>query len=389
MKPLNARTIRTFFFLSLGLFGVNTGNAALPLLDLAQLVAKVSPSVVSIQSTRFVDAHAEYAQFLESLTFPDSPRGKDLKAASSKQVALGSGFVVLTADAMTKSQGMDLVEAFVLTNHHVINGAQEIELMFAGSTLRFQAMVVGSDSIADIAVLKARIPANLKALRLASSKECKVGEAVFAIGNPFGLGHTVTAGILSAKDRSLGIGRIDRYLQTDAAINFGNSGGPLFNQNGEVIGMNTLVRADAHGIGFAIPSDTIQKMIPILQKGQAITRTWLGLNVEAAHSANRSFYKISNENYDGSGVVVTKVYTGSPAAKIGLKEGDLVKSFHKDNAQIPLRSPLELKDWVESLSVGEEVELLVRRQDKTMIAKMKVEVLPTRLRKSDFYYESF
>jgi serine protease Do len=363
------------------------GEAALAVLDLSQLVKKVGPSVASIQSTRFVDANVEYSRFLD-LT-GGSRNSAPAAKGGAKQVALGSGFVVLAGNEVSKSQGIELREAYLLTNSHVIKGAQEIEILFAGSSVRFQAVVVGADSIADIAVLKARIPASVESLKFAASRECQVGEAVFAIGNPFGLGHTVTAGILSAKDRSLGIGRIDRYLQTDAAINFGNSGGPLFNKNGEVIGMNTLVRADARGIGFAIPSDTIQKMLPALQKGQAVARAWLGLAVEASHTANRKFYKVSDDPDSLNGVIITKVFQGSPADVIGLKTGDLVVSYTQENKQIPLRSPLELKDWVESLQPGQEAELIIRRQSKVMLAKIKVEALPETYKQAESYYESY
>jgi len=377
------------------LSSVLSSAAAVAMMDLSDLVGLVSPSVVSVQSTSFVtEKNAAYSRYLDQFILaPQSKKKVDLKSPSQqKQIALGSGFVVLKGEGKSQSQGVELQEVYILTNHHVIEGAKDIEVLIAGSSFRFESRVVGSDSVSDVAVLIARLPIDIRALPLADSTKIKVGEGVFAIGNPFGLGHTVTSGIISAKDRSLGIGRIDRYLQTDAAINFGNSGGPLFNKVGEVIGMNTLVRADAHGIGFAIPSDTLKKLIPSLQKGQKPARSWLGLSVERLSPALANFYKVNASDFASSrtGVLITHVFSGSPAASINLQEGDFVSSYLKDGEQRPLQSPWELKDWIESMPPGQEVELIVYRNGKKLLAKMKVAPLNTQPETSEVdYYEIY
>lgn len=367
-------------------------QAAAVVSSLSELVAKVSPSVVSIQTTRFVESSTFYTHYVESFLSPPaatSPKSnKGIQGIATKQqTALGSGFVVLATNEVSEAQGIKLRDVFLLTNHHVIAGAQGIEIQLAGSQLRFQAVIVGSDAVSDVAVLKSRLPASIQPLEMGASKDVKVGESVFAIGNPFGLGHTVTSGIISAKDRSLGLGGMDRYLQTDAAINFGNSGGPLFNDRGQVIGMNTLIRADAHGIGFAIPSDEIKKIVPSLQKGQALARTWIGIQARLAQAAWLAQYNLKSEGVGG--VLVTGIYKGSPAAEAGLKEGDLIREIKTGEHSNVVHHPLEIKDWVESYPAGDTVEMIVQRGEKTFLARVKVDKLPEAILKNAGVYESY
>jgi serine protease Do len=305
--------------------------------ELADLIDSVAPSVVNIQSIQGASKNARGA------------------------VALGTGFVV----GVEASQ-----RAYVLTNSHVIASATEIEVLTTLSTERFLAKVVGQDASNDIAVLEVTLPRAIKPLTLGSSQKLRVGERVFAIGNPFGLGHTVTDGILSARDRSLGIGRIDQYLQTNTAINFGNSGGPLFNMKGEVVGMNTLVKTDAQGIGFAIPSDVIVKVVPALKSGSAPKRAYLGVALVPPSRAWSQVVGTKVELLQASAPLVARVQKGSPADKLGLKSGDQIVEIKIKDSFAPVQGVYELKDWISKHSASDTVEFKIRRASKSWLAKV-------------------
>lgn len=327
--------------------------------DLPKLVEKVSPAVVNIQATQFVKTRASFETYLKQLPAP---------AGTVRQSSLGTGFVV----ASTRGDGRkdDLRSVLILTNRHVIEDAQAIEIqtreVVGGPAKTYPAQLVAIDAQMDLAVLRAQLPARIEPLALGDSDALKPGTSVFAIGNPFGLGHTVTAGILSAKDRSLGVAGADRYLQTDAAINFGNSGGPLFGPRGEVIGMNTLVRVDAQGIGFAIPSNQINKSLPILETSGHAEHAWLGLVAANSTTAYRNLFKI---RADAPGVVITHLVKNGAAHKVGLQEGDFVYAAIRGDKTISLSDISALRDFSDDLKPNEIVELKVLRGPKEFLAK--------------------
>jgi serine protease Do len=267
-----------------------------------------------------------------------------------------------------------------------VQDAAEIEILLAGRSEHFLAKVLARDPRTDIAVLLARLPATIEPLALGDSSRMRVGETVFAIGNPFGLGHTVTAGILSAKDRILGTGRADRYLQTDAAINFGNSGGPLFNAKAEVVGINTLIRADAQGIGFAIPANTVKKWLPALAAKGDLPRAWLGIVVANLSTALRNLYGVADDT--ATGVIVTNLVKGSPAQKLGLEEGDRLTSLRARSQVVALDNVWALRDAIDALSPGDEVEMEIYRRAKRLSGKVKLGRMPTedRLPEGHDYY---
>ena len=368
--------------LGLGLSaGAKTPSAAVAIKQDAfpDLVALVSPAVVNIQTTKLLKT-ASAKGYIATLGNPGVP------GQENYQTSLGSGFVVASTRKGVAKDGSKLQEVLILTNDHVISQADEIEVMTAGNREHFRAVVVAKDPQTDIAVLKTTMPASVVPLKLGSSAALRVGESVFAIGNPFGLGHTVTTGIVSAKDRSLGVGHADRYLQTDAAINFGNSGGPLFNLKGEVIGINTLVRVDAQGIGFAIPSDTVKKLLPILEDGGKVERSWLGIVAANESTALRARYEIQGPSYEG--VIVTHLIKNAPAHKLQLEEGDLITGIGADGQMWPVNTVGNLRDVLESLPPGTESEVRIRRAAKQFMGKMKLEAAPTadRLPEGHDYY---
>jgi serine protease Do len=348
--------------------------------ELPDLVALVSPAVVNIQTTKLLKNTAR-AGYIATLADPGVP------GIENYQTSLGSGFVVASTKRGTSRDGSaKLQEVLILTNDHVISQADEIEVMTAGNRERFRAVVVAKDPQTDIAVLKTVMPASIHPLKLGSSEALRVGESIFAIGNPFGLGHTVTTGIVSAKDRSLGIGRADRYLQTDAAINFGNSGGPLFNMKGEVVGINTLVRVDAQGIGFAIPSDTVKKLLPTLEDNGRVERSWLGIVAANESTALRTRYGIQGPTFEG--VIVTHLVKDAPGHKLELEEGDLITGIGSQGKLWPVTTVTALRDILESLPPGTAVEVRIRRGSKQFLGKMRLEAMPTsdRLPEGHDYY---
>lgn len=294
-------------------------------LNIPELVERVDKGVVNIQAVtlvreRFVDPVFEDYFF----RFYGVPRER-----VRKQPSLGSGFVI-------DDQG------FILTNHHVVERAAEVEVFFNDKkTESLKAKVIGTDKKSDIALLQVKAGAHLLPLTLGNSDQTKVGESVVAIGNPFGLSHTVTAGIISAKNRVIGQGPYDNYLQTDASINPGNSGGPLFNARGEVIGINTAINAAGQGLGFAIPVNQAKKMLPDLKKFGRVPRGWLGALV------------VTTPN----GLFVDGIVLKASAHKAGLRSGDLV--LEVDGVKVAER--VDMERLLEDKKPGESVSVMIER----------------------------
>jgi serine protease Do len=259
-------------------------------------------------------------------------------------------------------------DGYILTNNHVVDGAQEVTVTMADKHV-YKAQVVGRDPKTDLAVLKINAKESLPVAPMGNSTDLRVGEWVVAIGNPFGLGHTVTAGIVSAKGRVIGAGPYDDFIQTDAPINPGNSGGPLFNMNGEMVGINTAIVASGQGIGFAIPVDLAKPLIPQLVKTGEVTRGYLGVSIQSVTPDLAKAMKLEERQ----GALVSEVMPGGPAAKAGIRQGDVIVGFNgatvKDSHDLPA--------MVAKTPVGEEATVTLRRDGKTRKVPVTVGKLPS------------
>jgi serine protease Do len=269
--------------------------------------------------------------------------------------SLGSGFVV------------DGKEGIVVTNNHVIEGADEIIVNFNDGTKLKVDKVLGKDTKTDLALLKVSPKRPLPAVAFGSSTKMKVGDWVMAIGNPFGLGGSVTVGIISAKQRDINSGPYDDYLQTDAAINKGNSGGPLFNMDGEVIGVNTAIispTGGSIGIGFAVPSDTATVVVDQLRQFGETRRGWLGVKIQTITEdiAEASGVK------ENTGALVASVTAGSPAAKAGIQDGDVILKFDGKDVS----SMRGLPRLVAQTPIGKDVDVELLRKGQRMTLKVAI-----------------
>ncbi|MCB9479049.1 MAG: DegQ family serine endoprotease [Deltaproteobacteria bacterium] len=274
-------------------------------------------------------------------------------------------FGVPEGDRIQRGQGSGFVishDGYIVTNNHVVDGATKIQVELLDEH-KFEAELVGTDPKTDIALLKIKEPQNLPALALGDSDELQIGEWVMAIGNPFGLSHTVTAGIVSAKGRVIGAGPYDDFIQTDASINPGNSGGPLINTRGEVIGINTLINASGQGIGFAIPSNMASEIIEQLKTEGSVTRGWLGVLIQPVTEELADALEIE----DATGALVSQVMDDSPAQDAGFKRYDLIRKFDgqdvessNDLPRVVAATPVDKKVDVEVIRDGKPVTLTVK-----------------------------
>jgi serine protease Do len=256
--------------------------------------------------------------------------------------SLGSGFII-------NPQGL------ILTNSHVIEEADKIKVVLRDER-EFEAQVIGRDTKTDLALLKVQAKGDLPAVPLGNSDALRIGEWVMAIGNPFGLSHTVTAGIVSAKGRIIGAGQYDDFIQTDASINPGNSGGPLFNTRGEVVGINTAIIAGGTGIGFATPINLVKELVPQLHDKGKVTRGWLGVMIQKVTPELAQSFNLQQS----TGALVADVVDASPAAKAGLQRGDVITTF--DGTAI--QDMHELPRAVANTPVGKQVKIEALRQGK-------------------------
>src|ERR1700719_2985973 len=273
---------------------------------------------------------------------PGSPRGGgDMQP--HKTNSLGSGFIIDTS-------------GIVVTNNHVIADADEINVIMNNGT-KIKAELVGVDKKTDLAVLKFKPVKSLVAVKFGDSDKLRLGEWVIAIGNPFSLGGTVTAGIVSARNRDINSGPYDSYIQTDAAINRGNSGGPLFNLDGEVIGVNTLIISPSGGsigIGFAVPSKTVAGVVDQLQKFGELRRVWLGVSIQNVTDEIAESLNIK----PARGALVGKIDPNGPAKAAGIETGDVVVKFDGKD----IKEPKDLSRIVADTAVGKDVDVVVIRK---------------------------
>lgn len=325
--------------------------------DFVELSKKLKPTVVNIRTVKNLkpanrmppmhpfmgrDPFGDlFNRFFGQQQMPQTPR---------KQQGMGTGFII-SADG------------YLLTNNHVIDGADEVMVKLDDGR-EIKAEVKGVDDKLDVALLKISDKNPLPFAELGDSDSLEVGEWLMAIGNPFGLGHTVTAGIVSAKGRVIGSGPYDDYIQTDASINPGNSGGPLFNSSGKVVGINTAIIANGQGIGFAIPISMAKTVADQLKTTGKVVRGYLGVNFSALTPILAKSLGLE----DAKGAIVTNVLKDSPADKGGLKVEDVIVSFDGK----PVDAETDLPKVVAATPVGKQVKVVVYRKTKKMELTLKV-----------------
>jgi serine protease Do len=275
--------------------------------------------------------------------------GEDMQR-EFKQPSLGSGFIIDK-------------DGFVVTNNHVIEDADQIKVKLKDQR-EFDAKIVGRDPNTDIALLKIESGDNLPAIKLGDSDALEVGQWVLAIGSPFGLEHTVTAGIVSAKGRVIGSGPYDDFIQTDASINPGNSGGPLLNLKGEVIGINTAIIASGHGIGFAIPINLAKDIIVALKNEGEVTRGWLGVAIQDLSGDMAEYYEIEQKQ----GVFVADVFEGDPADQAGIQRKDIIVELNGEKIQ----TTRQLTAMIAKISVGESATVKILRDGKEKTVQVTI-----------------
>jgi serine protease Do len=331
--------------------------------DFTSLVSQVSPAVVSItnklQATpASLEDDQEGGGQMQQLPFPFNQMIPNMPQQREHAVeARGSGFII---DA----------NGTIVTNNHVVKGTRTLTVTLADGTV-LPAKVVGADPRTDIAVLKVDAGHPLPFIQLGNSRDVKPGEWVVAMGNPFGLSSTVTAGIVSAVSRDIGAGPYDQFIQVDAPINQGNSGGPLFTQDGKVIGMNTAILSPTGGsvgIGFAIPSDMIHTVTSELEKDGKVVRGYVGVEAQAITPTTALAMHLKAN----SGALLAGVQSDSPAAQAGLQPGDVIESVN--GAKIA--NPRELALNVANIQPGEEAHLTVLHDGQTKDVSVKVGTLP-------------
>ncbi|ODN70540.1 Do family serine endopeptidase [Methylobrevis pamukkalensis] len=337
--------------------------AALPGVDFSALAEKVLPAVVNVSTTQKVaQAGFDMRDLPQGTPFDEffkQFRGQRGPGNGREQTenALGSGFII-------DSSG------YVVTNNHVVGAATDIKVTLQdGTTL--PARLVGKDEKTDIAVLKVESDTPLPAVPFADSREIKVGEAVMAVGNPFGLGGTVTAGIVSARGRDIHSGPFDDYIQTDAAINKGNSGGPLFDMDGNVIGINTAIFSPSGGsvgIGFAIPATLARPIVDEIRDHGGVSRGWLGVAIQPVTKDIAESLGLPGEK----GALVSSVNGGSPAAEAGVEPGDVITSVGGK----PVEQFRDVARLVANVEPGSKTELEVTRDGRAMTLSVDVGTSP-------------
>ena len=332
----------------------------------ADLAERLMTSVVNISTTTTVITSTNPFPGFE---FPPGSPFEDMfkefgTPQKRKSAALGSGFII-------DKKGI------VITNNHVIQDSEDIVVRVDGDK-EYKATIIGQDPLSDIAVLQIDSKEKFKPVKFGNSDEARIGDWVIAIGNPFGLGGTVTAGIISARNRSIGLSRYEDYIQTDASINSGNSGGPLFDMNGDVIGINTanLGKGGSIGIGFSITSNSAKKVVDQLIEFGETKRGWLGVRIQVVTEEIADVEKLDKPR----GALVASVAEKSPSDKAGIKAGDIILEFNGTK----IKEMKELPKIVAQTEVGKTVEVKVWRNKKEITKKIKLGRLET---SSDFKKE--
>ncbi len=319
--------------------------------EYTRLVQSVVPSVVSITSSRTVTQ-------LAPLTIQDVLAGR-ARAQSAKSTSLGSGVIVSK-------------EGHILTNHHVVADMTEIRVQLTDGR-NLPATLIGSDPATDIAVLRIEAK-NIEPLSLGESDDLRVGQQIFAVGNPYGLEESVTRGIISAKGRQTTSDSAIEHIQHDAAVNQGNSGGPLVNVRGEVIGINSAIFSRTggwQGISFAIPSNTARRILEGIIKRGRMVRSYLGVVMQEISPELARNFGLA----DTAGAIITEITPDSPALRSGLQPGDVVRTVNGKR----VKGVQQLRQMIASTEVGQELELGFIRRGTAMAAKAKVAEMPAEL----------
>jgi serine protease Do len=327
--------------------------------NFSELAETVRPGVVNIQVVKKIKNVAYGSRnsprnpFGENNPFGDffGPFSDENPSARSEQRGVGSGFIMSR-------------DGYIVTNNHVVEDADQIKVKLANGK-EYDAKIIGRDPKTDLALIKIDGASDLHALPMGNSNELKVGSWVVAIGSPFGLEQTVTAGIVSAKGRVIGSGPYDNFIQTDASINPGNSGGPLINTKGEVVGINTAIVAEGKGIGFAIPVNMAKDIAPQLQEKGHVTRGWLGVSIQ---EMTPELAKSLGLKEDSKGALVAQVVPGSPAEKAGIAQGDVIVEFGGKT----VAESKDLPQIVASTAVGKSVDVKLLRDGKALDRQVKI-----------------
>jgi serine protease Do len=326
--------------------------------NFSELAENVRPGVVNIQVVKKVKNVAFGSRdfsgnpFGEDSPFGDffGPYSQGNPSPAPEQRGVGSGFIMSR-------------DGYIVTNNHVVEDAEQIKVKLANGK-EYDGKIVGRDPKTDLALVKIDGASDLHPLPLGNSDELKVGSWVVAVGSPFGLEQTVTAGIVSAKGRVIGSGPYDNFIQTDASINPGNSGGPLINTKGEVVGINTAILAQGKGIGFAIPVNMAKDIAPQLQEKGHVTRGWFGVSIQEMTPELAKSFGLKEKK----GALVSEVVTGSPAEKAGIQQGDVIMEF--DGKAVA--DSQELPRMVASTPVGKSVNVKLWRNGKALDQQVKV-----------------
>lgn len=339
---------------------------ALPVLPtFADLAESVKPAVVNISTLSSVRIPGNPFQFF----FGEGPHDKsreqfdnyirrffgDIPDSELKQKSLGSGVIIDRA-------------GYILTNNHVVQRADEITVRMTDGR-EFKARVMGRDARTDLSLIK--IPSeghNLPVLPLGDSDKMRVGDWVLAIGNPFGLAHTVTKGIISATGRVIGAGPYDNFLQTDAPVNPGNSGGPIVSLKGEVVGIATAIIATGQGIGFAVPSNMAKDIVAQLREKGRVVRGWMGVVVQEMKPEMAQSFGMK----EAAGALVGDVIAGGPAEVAGMKRGDVIVGYNGK----PVKSVSDLPMMVARTPIGSTAKIRVMREGKEKSLRLKVAEMP-------------
>ncbi len=364
MKSINF--ISFFFSFTLLILSFEKTNSHPVSDEIANLVERLSPAVVNVFTTQddsknnqstspLEDIPPQFREFFKNMPpgFPfGNPQQNPPKNKEAPQ-ALGSGFVIEAS-------------GYIVTNHHVIAKADEIKVKFQDDK-ELTAKLIGKDQLTDLALLKVESKDPLPFVKFADSNEARVGHSVIAIGNPFGLGGTVTSGIISAFERDINSGPYDSFIQTDASINKGNSGGPLFNLSGEVVGINSAIfspTGGSVGIGFSIPSNLAQPIIAQLKKYGKTQRGWLGVRIQEVTPDIAESLGLKKEE----GVLISMVNPGEPAEKAGLKAGDVILKFNNKD----IKNVKSLQRTVAESAVASSVKISVWRNKKIKSLTVKL-----------------
>ena len=314
------------------------------------LVEQLSPAVVSIRSMKKITN--------ENYPFGFPPRMKPHGSKEFRQRGEGSGFIIHR-------------DGYILTNAHVVAGSDAVQVALADDGL-FRGRLIGMDQVADIALIKIDVPEPLPTLPLGRSENLKPGDWVMAIGSPFGLDHTVTVGIVSAKGRALGATPYDDYIQTDAPFNPGNSGGPLINTRGEVVGINTAILPMGQGLGFSLPIDIAKILVPQLKENGRVTRSWLGVSVQDITLQTKESLGLTVSR----GSLVQEVVADSPAFNAGVQRNDVIVEFDGHS----IKNSGKLPKLVVYSPTRKKIPFKLVRGDKTLSLEVVLEPFPQSMR---------